>query len=194
MESVIVSGVSRATCDATFGKSSRIACVNNGAVMMNITSKTSMTSINGVMLISAMGAPFDFLSSPPNAMMYSSGCRVLKGLGGSEGLEERALNHTILDRSALNAARRHAVRVGVQVVGESVEFFRNLPHHAPQHVVRKHRRNGDDQPERRHDERLAHRTRHVLDHRLTARGNAAQRVIDAPHGAQQADERRCAPQ
>ncbi|MGF6370073.1 hypothetical protein OKW40_002823 [Paraburkholderia sp. RAU6.4a] len=36
--------------------------------MMKITSSTSITSISGVMLISAIGAAVCFFSSPPNAM------------------------------------------------------------------------------------------------------------------------------
>ncbi|CAJ8126647.1 Uncharacterised protein [Burkholderia pseudomallei] len=55
IDTVIVSGVSRAGAAATFGKSSRIACVKSGAVMMKMTSSTSITSMSGVMLMSAIG-------------------------------------------------------------------------------------------------------------------------------------------
>jgi hypothetical protein len=44
------------------GTSMRTACDSNGAVMMKITSSTSITSINGTMLISDIGAP---LLPPP---------------------------------------------------------------------------------------------------------------------------------
>ena len=38
------------------GRSIFTACVSSGAVMMKITSSTSITSISGIMLISAIGA------------------------------------------------------------------------------------------------------------------------------------------
>ena len=51
-----------------------------------------------------------------------------------------------LNGYALYAARRHTAGIGVQVMREAVEFFRYLPHQPAQHVVRKHGRNGYDQP------------------------------------------------
>jgi hypothetical protein len=47
------------------------ACVINGAVMMKMTSSTSITSISGIMLISALSpSPLSFVS-PPKAIMRS---------------------------------------------------------------------------------------------------------------------------
>src|SRR5512146_718872 len=50
------------------GRSIFTACVSSGAVMMKITSNTSMTSISGIMLISAIGVPAPVLLNSPNAM------------------------------------------------------------------------------------------------------------------------------
>ncbi len=50
------------------GKSIRTAWVSNGAVIMKITSSTSMTSTSGIMLISAMGVVFCPDSKLPNAI------------------------------------------------------------------------------------------------------------------------------
>jgi hypothetical protein len=43
-------------CDVAFGSSSLTAWVRRGAVTIKITSSTSITSISGTMLISAIGA------------------------------------------------------------------------------------------------------------------------------------------
>ena len=56
MANSIFSGLRSLTCELAFGSSSLTACVSSGAVMMKITSSTSMTSISGTMLISAIGA------------------------------------------------------------------------------------------------------------------------------------------
>ena len=52
----MVCGFSGAGADCAVGRSSLIACVNSGAVMMKITSNTSITSTIGVTLMSAIGA------------------------------------------------------------------------------------------------------------------------------------------
>src|SRR4029078_2151789 len=57
------------------GRSTFTACVSSGAVMMKITSSTSMTSISGTMLISAMGALELALLNPPNAITLLLGLR-----------------------------------------------------------------------------------------------------------------------
>ena len=73
IDSVIVSGFSCAVGDCALGKSSLIACVSSGAVMMKMTSSTSITSTSGVVFISAIGAWPVRPSSPPNAMSTPSG-------------------------------------------------------------------------------------------------------------------------
>src|SRR6185295_5754545 len=51
------------------GRSILTECVRSGAVMMKITSSTSMTSISGIMLISAIGASAPLRWKPPKAML-----------------------------------------------------------------------------------------------------------------------------
>ena len=53
------------------GKSSFTTLVSKGAVTMKITNSTSTTSINGTMLISAIGCEEDLRSKLPNAMVAS---------------------------------------------------------------------------------------------------------------------------
>jgi hypothetical protein len=72
-DTVMVSGFSADAGACACGRSRRIAWVSRGAVMMKITSSTSMTSTSGVVLISAMGCgepPRE--SNPPNAMGRSA--------------------------------------------------------------------------------------------------------------------------
>src|SRR6187455_2326773 len=52
----------------TLGRSTLTACVSSGAVMMKITSSTSITSMSGIMLISAIGAALPSLLNPPKAI------------------------------------------------------------------------------------------------------------------------------
>ncbi len=55
IDSVIVSGLSALALACALGRSSLIECVSSGAVMMKITSSTSITSTSGVVLISDIG-------------------------------------------------------------------------------------------------------------------------------------------
>ena len=50
------SGLVRLAWLEALGRSTLTACVSSGAVMMKMTSSTSITSISGIMLISAIGA------------------------------------------------------------------------------------------------------------------------------------------
>ena len=77
MPRVMVSGFSGAGLDCAVGRSSFRAWVNMGAVMMKITSRTSITSTIGVTLMSAIGAEFWLSLNPPKLMWDSSriGCR-----------------------------------------------------------------------------------------------------------------------
>src|SRR5258706_14657356 len=58
--------------DVALGRWSLTALVSSGAVTMKITSSTSTTSINGTMLISAMGWDEVLRSKLPKAMSLSS--------------------------------------------------------------------------------------------------------------------------
>src|SRR5215475_1503948 len=99
MASWTFSGLVRFGWLDTLGRSILTACVSNGAVMMKMTSSTSITSISGIMLISAIGRAFaPLVSKPPKAMLRGSfhdfrhgGARrgrvglAVVGAGGEEG-------------------------------------------------------------------------------------------------------------
>src|SRR3546814_7433550 len=72
----------------------------------------------------------------------------------------------------------------------SVELVVRDAVQAHEEVVAEHRRDGDEQAERRHDQRLAHGTCHGVDRRLAAGTEPDQRAVDAPDGTEQADEGR----
>ena len=55
MANSIFSGFWMSAVEVALGRSSLTALVSSGAVTMKITSSTSTTSINGTMLISAIG-------------------------------------------------------------------------------------------------------------------------------------------
>src|SRR5882724_4915790 len=65
------SGFWMSALEVALGRSSLTALVKSGAVTMKITSSTSATSINGTMLISAMGWDEDLRSKLPKAMRTS---------------------------------------------------------------------------------------------------------------------------
>src|SRR5258708_15461071 len=69
MASSTLSGFWMSALDVALGRSSLTALVRSGAVTMKITSNTSTTSINGTMLISAMGWDEDFRSKLAKAMI-----------------------------------------------------------------------------------------------------------------------------
>src|SRR3569832_2027506 len=67
MEISILSALGCCTAAVAFGKSVLIACVSRGAVIMKITSRNNITSINEIMLISDMGPGVPPLLKLPNA-------------------------------------------------------------------------------------------------------------------------------
>src|SRR6185295_12551713 len=116
--------------------------------MMKITSSTSITSISGTMLISAIGAPPWRGSKLAKAMARSSGCRRPRG------------ERTDVGGAAVAGARAERLAhrdEGVQLVGEGVELGREDAVGARQPVVADHRRDRDRQAEAGHDQRLADR-------------------------------------
>ena len=62
------SGFWMSAAEVALGRSSLTTLVKSGAVTMKITSSTSTTSINGTMLISAMGCDEVLRSKLPKAM------------------------------------------------------------------------------------------------------------------------------
>src|SRR6478735_12110919 len=124
----------------------------------------------GVTLISAIGPP---LSLP-----------VLKAMGVSvRCYDDLALGRDFADASAGGEEVVQVVREGVELaVRDAVE--------ADEEVVRQHGRDRDEQTDGGHDQRFTHRTGHGVDRGLARRTDLDQRAVDAPHGAEQADERR----
>src|SRR5690606_7740634 len=118
-----------------------------------ITSSTSMTSISGIMLISASGASELALFRIGNAMSRHPRRRgrAFAGLAarraGGQRLARRDRAHEAVGK-ALEARERHAVRAHQRVVAD--------------HGVYRH-----GEPERRHDERLAHGFLHLVERALT---------------------------
>src|SRR4051812_1374605 len=112
MAKSIFSDLRSLTCDVAFGSSSLTACVSSGAVMMKMTSSTSITSMSGTMLISAIGAPALLESKLAKAMAAPSGggrpagqrAHVGRGVG----------RHLRRGGAAERLAHRHE---GVQLVG-----------------------------------------------------------------------------
>ena len=78
----------------------------------------------------------------------------------------------------------------MQLEGEGIEPRRQHPVAARQGVVGHHRRDGDGQAEGGHDQRLADRAGDLVERAGAAAADRQQRVIDAPDGAEQADEGR----
>src|SRR5690554_826100 len=119
------------------GRSTWILCDINGAVIMKMIRSTSITSTSGVTLMSAIGPPL-----------------LLPEL---KAISELRLN--LLDGRLLRLADFADARAGgeevVQVVGEGVHLVVRHPVGAGEEVERQHRRDGDEQTERGHDQRLA---------------------------------------
>src|SRR6185295_9910573 len=64
----MLSGLVRLGALVALGRSILTECVSSGAVMMKMTSSTSITSISGIMLISAIGASVPLRWNPPKAI------------------------------------------------------------------------------------------------------------------------------
>src|SRR3954470_24560373 len=136
------------------------ACFITGTVMMNTISSTSMTSTSGVMLISFITSPVS--SCVPKAMACSSGLLQLH------------------DLALARADARAGHEEGMQVMGETIELVQHALVAAHQCVVAQHRGDRDRQAQRRHDQRLADRARHLVDGGLPRGADRHQRVVDAP--------------
>src|SRR5262245_62630711 len=165
--------------EVALGRSSLTACVSRGAVTMKITSSTRATSINGTMLISAIGWEEDLRSKLPNAMVPAPRLVV-------HGRERHAARPAAAG-GLQGAAHRQE---GQELEGEGVELGGQHAVGARQPVVAHDRRQGDGEADARHDQRLADRTCDLVEHARARHADGDQRVVDAPHRAEQADERR----
>src|SRR5690606_29999224 len=163
----------------TWGTLMRIEWLSRGAVMMKITSSTSITSINGTMLISDMVVPGPLESKLPNAM---SGSPVAGQADGPAVALVAAVGHLLAGGQE-----------GEQVVRKSVELRQIDPVDAHEGVVGQHGGNGDRQAQPGHDQRLAHRAGDAVDGDAIGHADAQQGVVHPPHRAEQAHERRGRP-
>ena len=143
-----------------------------------------MTSISGVMLMSLIGCAPGLRSRRPKAMaaLAQAAGRAPgrsqarpRPLGGSDRRERGGL--VLHDHLA-------------QVVREAFELGLARGDALAEDVVGEHRRDRDGQAGGRHHQRFADRPRDALDRDRAGRRDAEQRVVDAPDGAEQADERR----
>src|SRR5258705_1010469 len=147
MANSTLSGFWMSALEAALGRSSLTALVRSGAVTMKITSNTSATSINGTMLISAMGWDEDLRSKLPKAMA---------NLPSVHGRERYAARPGSAARRLQGAAHRQKSQ---ELEGESVELGGQHAVGAGQPVVAHHRRQGDGQADAGHDQRLSDRAR-----------------------------------
>src|SRR5215217_8880849 len=124
MPSWMFSGFVRFGLLDAFGRSIFTACVSSGAVMMKITSSTSITSISGIMLISAIGA-----ASLP-------ALKVPKAMSGAFHRERRRLERRhrrgVVDVRAGRQERKEIVR-------ERIELREHQPVAAHERVISEHR-------------------------------------------------------
>src|SRR5215472_8317910 len=189
------------------GRSPFTVLVITGIVIRKMMRSTSITSTSGVVLMVAIMPPlldsptfidmvsYSLKSAPGRhvvprrcgciprggrlAAAYSANARRGFGRGGTRTTSAGAA----LDLDA-------AYQVGMQVAGEVPQRILQHLVAAEEPVVAPHRRHRHEQAERRHDERLADRACHLVDARLAGDADADQRVQDAPHRAEQSDERR----
>src|SRR3954468_19503983 len=137
----------------SFGNVTGIDVVTTGMVMRKMMSSTSITSTSGVVLI----VETTWSSSPEAEPTFMA--MVLRP-GGSLRAREQ-------DGVQVGAEATHLVHRGLVAADEP--------------VVAEHRRHRDCETDGRHDERLAHGTRDLVDRGLAGDADGGQRVIDAPH-------------
>ena len=131
---------------------------------MKITSSTSITSISGVMLMSLIGCAPGLRSRRPKVIVACARLRARRR-GVAEAISRRSC------AKPSSSASHEADHLAEDVVGE-------------------HGGNGHREAGGRHHERLADRAGDLLDRDRAAGRDADQRMVDAPHGAEQADEGR----
>src|SRR6476659_8116902 len=150
----------------SLGNTTGMVCVTTGIVIRKMMRSTSITSTSGVVLMAETTS-----SSSPSAPTVMA---------------------IAFSRSARDRGRRQA-RAHQDAVQVGAEAAHRLHRHlvaADQPVVAEHRRHRDRQTDRGHDQRLADRAGDLVDRRLAGDADRRQRVVDAPDGSEQADERR----
>src|SRR5690606_6945483 len=148
------------------GRSTSMPCCMSGAVTMKITSSTSITSTNGVTLISELSPP----CPPRRTAAISAGRRARARLAAD--------------------ARAARAQVGLELRGEEVDRVAELAQLADVVVVEDRGGNRGEQAHRRRDQRLGDAGRHDGEARAARLADLVERGDDADDGAEQADEGR----
>src|SRR5262245_640820 len=153
------SGLVSRTSLRSFGSSTGTDVTTTGIVIRKMISSTSITSTSGVVLIVETTSSS---SAPPTFIAMAS-----------------------RPRCDLRVRQQHGVQLGAEAA--------DLLHHrlvaADEPVVAQHGGHRYGQPDRRHDQRLAHGACDLVDRRLAGDADGRQRMIDPPYRAEQPHER-----
>src|SRR5690606_35416273 len=199
MASVTRSGSSRFRSALARGRSTATRWVRTGMVIMKMISITSITSINGTMLIS-LSSPSSSSNSRTEIPMLALRRGERRGrvlvLASARAGSPDGMQRTAMRRRAGGPARERGFErmarqeVAAQLSGESAQLAAQGAIGTAQRVVAEHRGDRHRQAEGGHDERLPDRTGDLVDARLLGDADAEQRVVDPPDGAAQAHEGR----
>src|SRR4051794_10445960 len=175
-------GCSGRGCGATAlaGRSTPRSTVASGAATMKMISSTSITSMNGVTLISwasTRSSPLPRARNPSRGLMIA----LLRGARGAWRLP--AALETVL-KTSLAADQQQHLRRGI---AEQRAIRRDRTR---QIIVDHNRRDGRDQPERGCQQRFGNSRRDHGEVGGVRLGDADEGIHDAPHRAEQSDEGR----
>src|SRR5246127_1945055 len=164
-----------------FGNCTGTVFVITGMVIRKMMSSTSITSTSGVVLMVAM----TFTSPEPAPTFMGMG---LPLSAGASLADRQRLGAGRPCAAAFGADTGSAHQIGMQVGGKVPQRVLDELVATEQPVVTHDRGYRDEQPDGGHDERLAHGTGHLVDARLAGDADRHERVQNAPHRAEQADE------
>src|SRR3569833_1525641 len=184
-----------------FGSSTLTVLLITGMVIRKMMSRTNMTSTSGVVLmlfITCCSSPdwptcIAILLDPQKAFRCP-------GEGPRKACDTKSRS-LLTDGSSRSGGRTGtaglaganagtAYQIGMQVACEVPQGVLNHLVTAQQPVVAHDRRNGDEQTDGGHDQRLTDGTGHLVDARLAGDTDTHQSVQNAPDRAGQTDERR----
>src|SRR5471032_2037110 len=164
------SGLVTVTTLRSLGSSSVIDCVTTGIVIRKMINNTSITSTRGVVLMLEVTSSSSPLSPGPTFIDMRVPSRYRRSMKNAS--------------SAL-AGQQHVV----QIARESANLFHHRLVAANQPVVAHDGRNGDGQTDGGHDQRFTDGACDLVDGGLAGNADLGQGAVDAPHRAEQADER-----
>src|SRR5579862_1435035 len=187
-----------------FGTSTSMPDCRMGAVIIKITSRTSMTSTKGTILISEREVPvwrascgiFDFFQRENKSLTQRtpSKPRTQSQIGivfSSLSLCAKAFRiYSKLLKSSPALARIHFFNDRRNFQREAVHARAEISDVMQKVVVGNHGGNGGEEPCRRRDQRFGDAGRDGAKACGSGRAQARERVHDAPHGAEKSDERR----